>query len=76
MRTSKTCQSCLALIDYRQQRRHCRYYCSDDEDQLLPREIPRRHLRYFFQAWQNIPREKAEKRADLYMKAMPAWAED
>ena len=56
-----------------------RNYCSgccDAQGALRPRAEIQRGIAAWFQTWQpNLDERTALKRADLYMRAMPAWAD-
>ncbi len=55
---------------------YCRY-CLDENGQLKPREDIRRGIAQWFRSWQpNLDDATALARADLYMRAMPAWADE
>lgn len=54
---------------------YCKY-CTDDKGNLKPREWVREGISQWFLSWQpGITKEIALKRADVFMQAMPAWAE-
>jgi hypothetical protein len=74
------CHSCSASLHESHNRgvsdRYCRY-CADERGQLRPREEVRQILTRWLCLWQGeMPPEEAARRADLYMKAMPAWSEN
>jgi hypothetical protein len=55
---------------------YCRY-CADEQGNLLPAEQVKQGIAQWLQGW--APQgNKADfgKRAESYMKAMPAWAEE
>jgi hypothetical protein len=73
--TGKSCESCLALMDPRSPFRYCPK-CSDWDGRLYPREIVRKNIAIWMQAWQeDISYDQAVKRAGYFMSAMPAWAD-
>ncbi len=52
-------------------------HCTDDEGQLRSREEIHAGIARWIRSWQEgITEEQAHARAALYMRAMPAWAED
>ena len=53
-------------------------HCTDEEGNLnVTREEVQRAMANWFKEWHpNIDEEKAMKRADHYLKAMPHWADD
>lgn len=54
---------------------YCRH-CTDDEGKLFPREAVQEGIAQWFLQWQpDIDEDQALTRADLYMRAMPAWAD-
>ena len=55
---------------------HCTH-CTDQEGSLHPREEIQKGIAGWFTQWQpDLDFPRALARADLYMRAMPAWAED
>ena len=51
-------------------------YCTDEEGTLKPRAQIHRGIASWLQTWQpGIDNAIALRRAESYMKAMPAWAE-
>lgn len=54
---------------------YCRH-CCDAKGTLKPRADIQRGIASWFQTWQpNLDEATALKRAGLYMRAMPAWAD-
>ena len=50
--------------------------CCDSQGSLKPRADIQRGIAEWFRSWQpNLDESTALKRADLYMRAMPAWAD-
>ena len=77
---SAFCHSCTAPLDVPEFKGvsdiYCKY-CSDDNGNLKPREEIKRGIVEWFKGWQgDISEEVAMKRADYFMRAMPAWADD
>jgi len=55
---------------------YCRY-CSDETGNLKSREEIKRGIAMWLKSWQEgITEEQALERAEHFMRAMPAWAED
>ena len=55
---------------------YCKY-CSDEAGNLRSRGEIKQGIASWLQTWQEgITEEQAQKRAEHFMKAMPAWAED
>jgi hypothetical protein len=50
-------------------------HCTDDEGNVRTREEVKQGLANWIMSWQNVDYETAVKRAEHYMKAMPAWAD-
>jgi hypothetical protein len=74
------CRSCSASVHEMHNQgvsdHYCRY-CSDERGQLRPREEVRQILARWLGHWQGeIPPDEAARRADSFMKAMPAWSEN
>jgi hypothetical protein len=56
--------------------KYCKY-CSDEEGNLRPRQEVQQGIAKWVQSWQEgISEEQAMTRADFFMKAMPAWADE
>ncbi|MCS7240770.1 MAG: zinc ribbon domain-containing protein [Candidatus Bipolaricaulota bacterium] len=77
---SKFCESCGAPLSSPEMQgpssKYCKY-CTDAAGKLKPRAEVQRGIAEWLKTWQpGITQEQAIKRADHYMKAMPAWAED
>ncbi len=52
-------------------------HCTDPEGKLVPREQVQKGVVQWFLQWHpGIDESKAMARADLYLQAMPAWAQD
>jgi len=50
--------------------------CCDGRGQLKPRTDIQRGIAQWFRSWQpNLDESTSLKRADLYMRAMPEWAD-
>ena len=71
------CHSCTAPLagDYKgPSDKYCKY-CTDEAGNLKPREEILSGLSEWFQGWQRVSPDLARKRAELFMQAMPAWAD-
>ena len=54
---------------------YCKY-CLDDNGNLQPRDTIKGGIAQWIKSWQpDISEIEAAKRAEYYMKAMPAWAD-
>lgn len=54
---------------------YCRH-CCDNRGQLRPRADIQRGIAQWFRSWQpSLDESTSLRRADLYMRAMPAWAD-
>jgi hypothetical protein len=78
--TGRFCRSCMSSLEDTHNvgpsDAYCRW-CSDDEGRLLQREQVLEVMTRWFSMWQTgISHEEAGRRADLYMRSMPAWAGD
>lgn len=52
-------------------------YCSDENGKLKSKDEVVSGIKDWFLSWQpNINEETAQKRAEAYLNAMPAWAEN
>jgi hypothetical protein len=76
----KYCQSCSMPLDTAEARgpskAYCKY-CTDEEGNLKSREEVKRGIVMWLKSWQEgITDKQALKRAEHFMQAMPAWAED
>lgn len=74
------CRSCMAALEQEGEsigsHRYCRW-CSDGEGNLLPRDEVLGIMTEWFRSWQpGLSSREAERRADLYMRSMPAWADE
>jgi hypothetical protein len=54
---------------------YCKH-CSDEGGNLKSRDEIKEGMANWIMQWQHVDRETALKRAEHYMRAMPAWAED
>ena len=77
---SNHCHSCAMPLDSPEATGsspiYCRH-CSNEQGELKPREEVKQGLIWWLKSWQgDITEEQAQNRAENYMKAMPAWAED
>ena len=74
----KFCHSCAAPLsgEFKGLAENYCKYCSDEHGSLKSREEVRRGVAEWFKGWQpDLDDEKALARADAYLDAMPAWAE-
>ena len=75
----KFCYSCavpLDLPDFKGPAENYCKYCTDENGNLKPKEEIKKGIAQWFLGWQpNLNEEKANERAENYMKSMPAWAE-
>ena len=74
------CQSCTAPLDNPEFKGssdiYCKY-CTDDTGKLKSYEEIKQGIASWFKGWQgDISDEEVQKRAEFFMKAMPAWAEE
>jgi hypothetical protein len=76
----KYCHSCtmpLGMPDAKGPAENYCKYCTDEKGNLKPRAAVQQGIAGWFKSWQpGIDDKKAMKRADLFMKGLPAWAED
>jgi hypothetical protein len=73
------CRSCLVDLHDTRYRgvsdRYCRY-CADSQGKLKPRaEVHRLLARWLMEIQGGIDLAEAGRRAEIYMRAMPAWIE-
>jgi len=73
------CRSCMTSLEEPQNRgkseEFCKW-CSDEGGNLLPRNKVLEVMTQWFMRWQSgIDTDEARRRADLYMRSMPAWAD-
>jgi len=73
------CHSCLAPLsipDFKGPAEDYCKHCTDEQGNLKPREEVRQGVAMWLAGWQpGIDQAIALQRADLFMQAMPAWAE-
>lgn len=76
----KFCESCAAPLsapDFKGPAEQYCKYCTDEKGNLQPREVILGGITQWLQSWQpGITEEQAKTRAESYMQAMPAWAND
>jgi hypothetical protein len=77
---TRYCHACAAPLDMPDFKgpaeNFCRY-CTDESGKLKPKETVKQGIAEWFKSWQpGIDDQKALNRAELYMKSMPAWADD
>jgi len=75
----KFCHSCTAPLDMPDFKgpaeNYCKY-CTDEKGKLKPQAEVKQGIAEWFKSWQpGLEDQVALKRADLFMQAMPAWAE-
>jgi len=75
----KFCQSCsapLGLPGFKGAAEDYCAYCTDSEGNLKPQEDVKMGIAGWLKTWQpDLNEEKALARAQIFMKAMPAWAD-
>ena len=76
----KYCLSCLASLkeedNMGESDVYCRH-CSDENGNLLPRETVLKTIAEWFMNWQkDLTEAEAQRRADHYMRSMPAWNQE
>ena len=76
----KFCHSCAAPLDNPEFKgaaeNYCKY-CTDEAGSLKDKEQIKEGIVQWFKGWQpDLDDETAHKRAESYMKSMPAWADD
>jgi hypothetical protein len=75
---SEFCHACSAPLsgDFKgPSGKYCKY-CTDESGNLKPRAEILAGLTQWIQGWQAVSPDIARKRAEYFMKAMPAWADD
>ena len=75
----KFCHSCTAPLDMPDFKgpaeNYCKY-CTDESGNLKPRDQIQQGIAQWFKSWQpGLDDGTAMKRAEFFMKAMPAWAD-
>jgi len=66
----------MPLVSSDVERSYCRY-CGDEEDNLNDRKDVQQGIAQWLEAWAPEGTEADFlKRAEFYMKAMPAWADE
>jgi hypothetical protein len=72
------CHSCTAPLDgpfKGKSEIYCKY-CSDDKGNLKSREECRAGIAHWLRQWQpGVDEAESLRRAEFFMKAMPAWAD-
>ena len=51
-------------------------HCTDDDGNVKSRDEIKEGIAMWIARWQGVDHETAERRAEHYMQAMPAWAEE
>ncbi len=72
------CHSCTAPLDSPDFKGASDIYCklcTDKNGNLKSYEEIKQGVSNWFKDWQKVSDEVAEKRAEYFMKAMPAWAD-
>ncbi len=74
----KFCLSCAAPLNnpaFKSASEDYCKYCADEKGNLKSHDEVRAAIAHWFLSWQpGVDQQKAEARAEQYMKAMPAWA--
>jgi len=75
----KFCHSCtppLSMPEFKGPAENYCKYCTDENGNLKPREVVRQGIAEWFKSWQpGLDDPTAIARAESFMMAMPAWAE-
>ena len=73
------CHSCSAPLnvpDFKGPAENYCKYCTDEQGNLKPRDTVRQGIAEWLKSWQpNLDDATALTRAESFMKAMPAWAD-
>ncbi len=77
--SNSSCHSCAMPLDVPDFKGpaddYCRY-CTDESGNLQSREDIQKAIAQWFRTWQpDVGEQKALVRAEVYMNAMPAWAD-
>jgi hypothetical protein len=75
----KFCHSCAVSLDRSEFKgpaeNYCRY-CANEAGNLKPKADVQKGIAHWFKTWQpGINDEIAMRRAEIYMRSMPAWAD-
>ncbi len=73
---SNSCHSCgMPLVAAEARGNYCQY-CADEQGKLHPRERVQQGIAQWLEGWAPEEGKKPDfmKRAESYMRAMPAWA--
>ncbi len=72
------CESCSAPLDgdFKGVADNYCKYCTDEKGKLVPREQVKQGIAHWLKSWQDINDDVAVKRAEHWMQAMPAWADE
>ncbi|MCD6494666.1 hypothetical protein J7K60_01290 [Candidatus Bipolaricaulota bacterium] len=77
---TKYCHSCTMPLDSPDAKGPSEIYCkhcTDEAGNLKPRDEIKQGIAWWLKSWQEeITEEQAQERAEHFMQAMPAWAED
>jgi hypothetical protein len=72
-----SCAAPLNMPDFKGPAENYCKYCTDDLGNLKSREAIQKGIADWFKGWQpDLDNETALNRAESYMQAMPAWAEE
>lgn len=74
------CHSCTMPLDMPEAKgpsdTYCKH-CTDGSGNLRPREEVKRGIASWLKSWQtDVTEQQALKRAEHFMRAMPAWADN
>ena len=73
---NRFCQSCGMPLPDKGSAAYCQY-CTDDKGKLKPREAVAEGIAAWLEQFSpNDGKVDFKKRAESYLKAMPAWAEE
>lgn len=73
------CYSCGAPIgeENKSPKEHYCSFCADEDGKVYPKEEIIHGIAHWLLEWQpDLNHDKAIKRAEIYLKSMPHWAED
>ena len=77
---SQFCFSCsvpLDVPDFKGPAEDYCKYCTDESGKLKSKEVIQQGIAEWLKSWQpGLDDKKAQKRAEYFMKSMPAWAEE
>ena len=72
------CGMCLETPGFKGNSEIYCIHCTDEDGNMnVARDEVQQAMANWFKSWQpNLDHEKAMRRADLYLRAMPHWADD